>query len=148
MKVPGTYAEWVELLNVLNAGTDDEEALKAAKQGTIEWQAGVADRFSKKLVAVINNRMNLATDRFQTALNRGGGQERSIIEAMIALRKQMKFLSEAVDLPAIPEEIRNQYRQLVLEQADAIQKSLEDSASKDRGGKLLSIVRNNKVNAF
>ena len=37
---------------------------------------------------------------------------------------------------------------MILEQANNIQNSLENSASKDRSGKLSSIIRNNKVNSF
>ena len=66
----------------------------------------------------------------------------------MALRKEMGFLAKAISLPAIPAEDRTQYRRLVLEQADKIQKSLEDSARNDRTGKLASIVRNNRVNAL
>ena len=60
----------------------------------------------------------------------------------------MCFLSKAINLPAIPEKDRQQYHQLVISQANSMQTSLEDSAKKDRSGKLASIVRNNKVNAF
>lgn len=145
---PKTYSEWVAVFDMLKAKTDDTKVLAAMQAGTIEWQAGVAERFTNKLVDALNFRMNAATDKFQTEMTRAGGQERTIVQALIALRKELKFLSEAVDLPAIPEENREQYRQLVLGQADAIQNSLEDSAKRDRTGKLASIVRNNKVNAF
>ena len=145
---PTTYSEWVDILDVLKAKTDDEDVLYAMQNGTIEWQSGVAERFTKKLIDVINYRMNLASDKFQMEMSRSYGQERNIIQAIIALRKELLFLSKAINLPAIPEDTRQQYYQLVISQANSIQKSLEDSARKDRTGKLSSIVRNNKVNVF
>ena len=81
-------------------------------------------------------------------MSRSGGQEGAIVQALLALRKELSFLVKAIDLPVIPEKDRAQYCNLVREQADQIQTSLEDSAKKDRSGKLSSIVRNHKVNAF
>ena len=60
----------------------------------------------------------------------------------------MSFLLQAVNLPAIPEDERQYYLNLVVEQANAIQESLENSAKNDRSGKLSSMVRNHKVNSF
>ncbi len=148
IKPPHTYSEWVTLLDMLKSKEDDEAVLEAMLQGTIEWQTGVAERFAKKLIDVINFRMNAATDKFQKELNRAYGQERVIVQALLGLRKEMKFLTRAINLPAIPEKDRQQYVQLVRSQADSIQESLEDSAKKDRTGKLASIVRSHKVNAF
>ncbi len=145
---PNTYSEWIAVLNMLKEKTDDETVLYAILHGTIEWQSGVAERFSRKLIDVINFRMNAATDKFQREMRRAGGQERVIVQALLALRKELTFLSKAICVPAIPGKDRKQFCQLVLSQANSIQSSLEDSAKKDRSGKLLSIVRNNKVNAF
>lgn len=145
---PKNYAEWVVVLDMLKNKTDDEAVLDAMLKGSIEWQTGVAERFAKKLIDVINYRMNVASDKFQKDLSRANGQERTIVQALLALRKEMFFLSKAINLPVIPEKDRNQYYQLVISQANSMQNSLEDSAKKDRTGKLASIVRNNRVNAF
>lgn len=145
---PHTYAEWVAVLNMLKNKTDDQDVLYAMRNGTIEWQSGVAERFSKKLIDAINARMNGATDQFQKEMSRSRGQERAIVSALLALRKELYFLSQAINLPALPDKDRQNYYQLVISQANSIQSSLEDSAKKDRSGKLSSIVRNNKVNSF
>ena len=145
---PKTYFEWVAVLDMLKAKSDDEAVLSAMQKGTIEWQSGVAERFAKRLIDVINYRMNAASDKFQKEMTRSNGQERAIVQALLTLRKEMCFLSKAINLPAIPEKNRQQYHQLVISQANSMQTSLEDSAKKDRSGKLASIVRNNTVNAF
>lgn len=148
IKTPSVYSEWVEVLDMLKAKTDDAAVLQALQQGTIEWQSGVAERFTKKLTDTINARMNAATDKFQRDLNNAQGHEGLIVQALLALRKEMSFLSKSINLPAIPEKERTQYYQLVLKHADSIQASLEDSAKKERTGKLASIVRNHKVNTL
>lgn len=145
---PHTYAEWVNVLETLKAKTNDDEVLAAMKQGTIEWQSGVAERFSKKLADAVNSRMNAASDKFQRDLDRSNGEERVIVQSLLALRKELNFLLQVVDFPALPDKYRLQYRKLVLEQADQAQSSLEESAKRDRSGKLSSIVRNHRVNKF
>ena len=129
---PHTYSEWVTVLTVLKNKTDDEEVIKKMKAGTVEWQSGVAERFSKRLIDAVNTRMNAASDKFQIDLSRAHGQEGAIVQAILAL----------------PDKERQYYLNLVLEQANNMQKSLEDSAKHDRSGKLSSIVRNHKVNTF
>ena len=146
--VPHTYAEWVSVLDELKNKTDDEAVLEAMQKGTVEWQTGVAERFAQKLIDTINYRMNSATDKFQKELNRSFGQERNIVIALLSLRKELSFLAKAINLPALPEGDRTHYHQLVVDHANKIQKSLEDSAKADRTGKLASIIRNNRVNAL
>ena len=148
IKPPVTYSQWVELLDMLKEKTNDDAVLRAICQGTIEWQSGVAERFATKLTTVINARMNAATDKFQRDLNNARDNEGAIVQALLSLRKEMKFLAQAINLPAIPEKDRMQYHQLVVNQANSMQASLEESAKKDRTGKMSSIVRNHKVNAF
>lgn len=148
ISAPHTYSEWSSVLAVFKERSNDDEVLVAMKTGTLEWQSGVAERFSKKLIDAVNTRMNMATDRFQKEMNRSGGLESAIVQAILSLRKEMMFLADAINIPAIPDMERQQYQNLVLEQANNMQKSLEDSAKLDRSGKMSSIVRNHKVNSF
>ncbi len=127
--------------------TDDEEVLRAMQQGELVWQSGVAERFSKRLVEVVNRRMDMADKSFGCKTSRAGGNERVLVQALLDLRKEMKFLAEIMNLSVIPQDLRLQYVQLVKDQADRMQHSLEDSAKKtDRSGKLSSIVRSHPVN--
>jgi hypothetical protein len=148
IKPPTTYAEWIALLDLLKEKTADTDVLSAMKSGSLSWQAGVAERFSQKLINTINARMNVASDKFGKDISRGQGGEAALIQAILALRKEMAFLHSAVDLPVIPEKDRSKYCALVREQADTMQKSLEDSAKRDRTGKMSSLIRNHRVNGF
>ena len=148
IKAPHTYAEWVEVLTLLKNKSDDKEVLKAMKSGSLEWQSGVAERFSGKLIQAVNTRMDAAVKQFQTALSRAGGQGGDVERAILALRKEMAFLLQAVDLGVIPEDIRKEYIRMVREQADGMQKSLQESAKADKTGRLASIIRNHKVNSI
>ena len=148
MIAPHTYAEWTQVLDDLKAKKDDAAVLAAMQSGTIEWQSGVAERFSKRLIDAINHRMNAATDKFQRDMSYARGQDGAIVQALLGLRKELAFLAKAINLPVLPEKDRSHYLALVLDQANSIQKSLEDSAKNDRSGKMSSLVRNHRVNSF
>lgn len=145
---PHIYSEWASILDMFKSKANDEDVLKAMKSGTVEWQSGVAERFAKRLIDAVNFRMNAASDKFQKDLSRAGGSEGAVVQAILGLRKEMMFLAQAIDLPALPKQDRQHYVRLVYEQANAMQKSLEDSAKRDRSGKMSSIIRNHKVNSF
>lgn len=145
--IPQNYSDWVKILELLKNKSDDIEILNVMKAGKIEWQSGVAERFLKRLTDSVNFRLNNATDKFQKEISRSG-DEYNVVHSVINLRKELIFLSQVVDIPAIPEKQRTQLVSMVLEQANNIQNSLEESAKKDRSGKLSSIIRNNKVNSF
>ena len=148
MKAPESYAEWADVLAALASRRNDAEVLSAMQAGTLPWQSGVAERFARRLIDTVNGRMNAATDQFQKSMSRSRGQESLIVQAVLSLRKELQFLARVMDIPVIPEKDRRQYVQMVRNQADQMQKSLEDSARTDRTGKLGSIVRNHRVNAF
>lgn len=146
--VPHTYAEWVMVLDMLKKKQDDESALLAMQQGTLEWQPGVAERFTNRLIDVVDDRMKNASEKFQKELKNSFGQERVIVQSLLALRAEMKFLLKAVDLPAIPSNHRQQLQQLIIDKVNSMQTSLENSSKSDRSGKLRNIVRNNRVNSL
>ena len=145
MKTPMIYSEWVDILNILKNRTNDEEVLEVMKKGTIEWQSGVAERLTKRLINIVNERMQYAIDKYQSVKYY---DERGFIQSLLNLRKELKFLSEVLNIAIIPEKDREQYRDLVVNQANIIQNSLEESAKNDHSRKLLSIVKNHRVNNF
>ena len=108
----------------------------------------MAVRCGRKVFTETDRSMNAASDKFQKDLSRSHGQEGVIVQAILSLRKEMAFLANAIDLPALPDDERKHYLALVIEQADNMQKSLEDSAKNDRSGRMSSIVRNHRVNSF
>ena len=147
LNVPKTYPEWNQLLTKLKNKTDDREVLFAMQRGTLEWQSGVAERFTNKLVDAINSRMNDASDKFQKTMGRPGGDSQ-VIMALDGLRKEYYFLCQCVDLPCLPPDIKKQYIGLIVDQANKTQESLEDSARRDRTGRLRFLVKQHAVNNF
>ena len=148
MNVPKSYAEWVNLLVVLKEKKADVEVLEAMQQGKLVWQSGVAERFVKKFIEVLNFRINSATDRFQMEMKRAGSSENLIVHALLNLRREMQFLAKLSNLNVFPEEQRNAIGTMIEEQIAIMQKSLEDSAKGERTGKLFSIVKRNRLDSI
>ena len=62
------------------------------------------------------------------------------------LRRELQFILKAVDINAIPVKEKMELRNMIINQSNSIQESLEKSAESDRSGKLSIIIKNNKVN--
>ena len=103
---------------------------------------GVAERFLKRLVEAVNFRLNKATDNFQKSRQT---DENEIIQSLMQLRRELQFILKAVDINAIPVKEKMELRNMIINQSNSIQESLEKSAESDRTGKLSSIIKNNKV---
>ena len=141
-KAPKIYADWVKVFNILKSGEDDENILALMQEGIVVWQSGVAERFLKRLVEAVNFRLNKATDNFQKSRQT---DENEIIQSLMQLRRELQFILKAVDINAIPVKEQMELRNMIINQSNSIQESLEKSAESDRTGKLSSIIKNNKV---
>ena len=141
-KAPKIYADWVKVFNILKSGEDDENILALMQEGIVVWKSGVAERFLKRLVEAVNFRLNKATDNFQKSRQT---DENEIIQSLMQLRRELQFILKAVDINAIPVKEKMELRNMIINQSNSIQESLEKSAESDRTGKLSSIIKNNKV---
>ena len=141
-KAPKIYADWIKVFNVLKSGEDDEAILPLIQEGEIVWQSGVAERFLRKLVDTINFRLNKATDAFQRSHQT---DENEIVQSLMQLRRELQFMLKVVDINTIPVKEKTELRNMIINQSNSIQESLEKSAESDRSGKLSSIIKNNKV---
>lgn len=142
---PMTYAAWVTVLDRLAAGMEDEAVLHEMRAGSLAWQSGVAERFTQRFSDTVNVRINRASDHFSRAMGRASDAS-ATIGALLSLRRTLRFLRNVVDIPALPAETRGSFIALVQDAADRMQESLEDSAQRDRSGRMASIVRGHRVN--
>ena len=141
-KAPKIYADWIKVFDVLKSGEDDEAILPLMQEGEIVWQSGVAERFLRKLVDTVNFRLNKAIDSFQKSRQ---SDENEIVQSLMQLRRELQFMLRVVDINAVPVKEKMELRNMIINQSNSIQESLEKSAESDRTGKLSSIIKNNKV---
>ena len=141
-KAPKIYADWIKVFDILKSGEDDEAILPLMQEGEIVWQSGVAERFLRKLVDTVNFRLNKAIDNFQKSHQ---SDENEIVQSLMQLRRELQFMLKVVDINVIPVKEKMELRNMIINQSNSIQESLEKSSESDRSGKLSSIIKNNKV---
>ncbi len=149
MKNPTTYSEWMNCFDIAKEGTRDAEVLECVQKGVLVLSAGVAGRFATQLSDVVKFRIKKASDKFSRAMQICGGDLNLLSTALLSLRKEFKFLIKFVQLPVLPQNDIDILIKAIKEQADQMQKSLEETGSKnDRTGTLGSIIKRNRVNSL
>ena len=141
-KAPKIYADWIKVFDILKSGEDDEAVLPLMQEGEIVWQSGVAERFLRKLVDIVNFRLNKAIDNFQKSRQ---SDENEIVQSLMQLRRELQFILKVVDINTIPVKEKTELRNMIINQSNSIQESLEKSSESERICKLSSIIKNNKV---
>lgn len=144
MDEPKIYKEWVDLLDELADGKDDNSVLERMRKGTLHWQVGVAERFMNILLETINLRIECINKVLDGKLS-SYKNENELVEALLHTRKQYNYLKKIVTIPAIPEKQQNQLIEMIKKNRESVQNSLEKSATSDVSGKLASIIKNNKI---
>ena len=145
IRTPMNYSDWITLFDQLKNHENDEDVVATMERGSIPWQAGVAERFTSKMVEAVNKRLDDAADRFKRNMSHSSG-ENSLIQALNTMRKDLILLKRVVSVNAIPSDIRAKYVAMVTKYADEAQQSLEDSAKSDRTGKLRFLIRSHPIN--
>lgn len=148
MSIPQCYADWTKCFDEIKQGINDEATLSAMEKGTLSWSSGVAERFSAQLFEVINYRVDGASKRLQRNLDMARGNETAIVNALLGLKRELKFLKKITNLPAIPDDKRDYFSKQIIEYARNAQQSLENSAKNDRSGRFASLIKNNRVDSL
>jgi len=142
-----TYAEWLPLLERFRDG--DDSVLPAMQGATIEWTNVVAERWTARMAAAINARLENVSKKLQAALDGAAGDPFSVSRALLAARRALSPLRTVASLGCMPEDVRKHFSDEVTRFAAQTQESLESSAKRIRsdGGAMLKAVRDNPLTA-
>lgn len=142
---PRQYAEWAAALDRFAAG--DDASIDAMEQGTLEWTAVVAERFTQRLHDAFFSRLQDAQRRLGRHLDSARGDETRLAQALVGARHLLAPLARVARLVALPENVRTHLHGELTRLAENIQQSLEASARADRraGERLLAVVRRNPI---
>ncbi|MBQ7141021.1 MAG: hypothetical protein IJO32_05910 [Bacilli bacterium] len=147
MNVPTNYAEWINCFEFLKTSTRNNEYIEILKKGTIEMDENLLYKFIDNLDALVAHRLTVSIDKFIKLLESGVNDNNVFIMNLLDVRKEFNYLYKLCDLNVLPQENRDMFRKTIQEQADLMQKALEEKTlNADRTGLLRSQVRNNPVN--
>lgn len=147
-KAPHTYNEWMNCLDAFRDEKMENEALYAMMQGSIEWQSGVAERFTKSIFDLIEYKLNIMQNNFNNRISNPVKSNIEIERNLLYARREFKRLMMLSKIKVLPEELCQYIESYITKTADTMQNSLLDSAKRDRTGVILSLVRKNPVNKF
>jgi hypothetical protein len=141
---PTTYSEWSDCVEAFESGEQDDEVVLAMSRGTLNWNSGVAALFSERISGAFNTRLKRCADRMERDF-RSGGDETTIVRAMLDTRRTLTLLHRVATIPSFPEMLREHLTDEIRKYAERAQQSLEDTARHDRSGRLASLIRNNSL---
>ena len=135
MKSPTTYLEWMEVFDMAKTGQCDNEVLDAIAKGKLELSGGMATRFATQITGVIQHRLDIAQDKFSRKIQFSAGNIDVLVQSLLALRKDLKFLLKFAELPVLSENEQKVIMSMIKSQAANYQESLERTSEKtDRSG--------------
>ena len=145
MNGPCTYAEWVAALDRVRLVDEDEESISRLEAGRLEWSPGVAERATAALQAAIEACLRRNSDLLGRDLGRTRNSTDALVCALLAARRRFRFAVGLAQLPAFPDYVKESFVASVCESAARAQKSLEESAARDRTGEVARAIRNNPL---
>lgn len=142
---PGTYAEWLPLLDEFASG--DDSVITLMRSGSIVWSSVVAERLTVRVDAALNTRLSKLNSKLQKGLDRSAGDLFAVSRALLDARRELKVLHDFGALPCIPPSVQNHLQAQVVRFVSECQTQLERSASQIRhdGGRLLKVIRDNPL---
>lgn len=145
---PEEWQDWKELLSHFKYGEQTDCVIKAMKEGTLLWTPDNSELLIQELSTVATDYLCAAIDNFQRAILKSLFQEKKLILAADRLRNELRTLTEAMDLPVLPNDIRKKFQSDIQLQADNLQSSLKKEAAKDFTGKLKRLLDKYPINKF
>jgi hypothetical protein len=145
LKPPTSYSDGVTCFEILSKADRDEELLAIAAKGTVPWTQGIAERFAKRLMNAISERLQKAISQFAKDLQRASGEEYAVVQAILSIRRQIRYLLQFVKLPVFPEEISKTFTEEIEKNAQNIQDQILQEVKKDPDGRLIRVVQHTPI---
>lgn len=144
---PKNYAEWCKVFDEIDRweiGHSDINLDNVLAQGKMKWVSGVAERFTNRLLDLINSRFSKLNkfydDRCSKYLN-----SFEFSKTLISFRKELLFLMRLTEISFLPDDLKQKLQDNILEFAHNAQQDLEDGAKGDLSGEMQRIVLGNRI---
>lgn len=148
MSAPGSYSQWVDVLDCFEKGEQDEEVLRRMEWGSIGWTTGVTEKLAARMFEVLEIRLKRISKQMNEEFGRQTYSEASIIGAMLNARNRFALLGRFVSLPALSVELGEILSNTLQEYVKDTQTALENSAKNDHTGQLLLQIKHNSLIRF
>ncbi len=141
---PETYAEWSAWFERFEHGGEDDVLLGLAQGGKVNWTRGMANSFATRAAGTLHARMEIIRLMLQRHLEKSTDVN-DLGRAMVNARRAFAQLSRYATLSCWPDPLPAQLADMIRQTTASIQKSLLESATSDRTGRLAKILRDNPI---
>src|SRR5215212_11129456 len=104
-EIPHSYAAWLPLLDRFHEG--DDSVLALMQQGSIEWSAVVAERWTSQVSSALGKRLTMLSKQLQVGLDRSRGESFAVSGALLNARRSLHRLREFASIPCLPDNVRS-----------------------------------------
>ena len=142
-----TYFEWINSFDQLKNGTRNEELLNTLYKSTINLEGSILYRFIIHINDLIRTRLKNSLDSILYKLRTIYQDSNALSLEIINIKKELAFAKKIINLPVIPEENKNKFKETLQNFANEISETLEHSLSGiDTTGEIITMVKNSKIN--
>ena len=141
------YAQWSQVFDEIEnweIGHIDNKIMQSVQNGEIKWVSGTAERFTNRLINLINSRLNklnkFYNDRCSNTFDLFEFQK-----ILISFRKELIFLKSLANLNTLPDDLKQKLTGNIVKFAKEAQKKLEDSSKRNLSEELKMIVYSNRI---
>lgn len=147
VKIPTQYSEWCKCLEIFLQGDNDLEILSVMEKGTIEWKAGLAERFINKYTDTFNEKLKKIVDKLNKGLSYCNS-EADYVSVLSLTRKQLENIARFATLKVVPEQYQTDFLKAIENNATNIQESLIHSSKSDSSGMLTNIIKKHSLKNY
>lgn len=144
-----TYYEWICNLELLKEGPRDEVLLEKLYNSTIELEGNILYRFIKHINDVIRTRLKNNLDSLLLKIKNIYHDSNALSLEIINIKKELLFAKKIINLPVIPIENKNKFKETLQKFANEINDVLERSIEgMDSTGEAITMIKNSKINVL
>lgn len=142
-----TYFEWIANLEKIKTGPRNENLLINLYDKKIDLDGNILYRFIRHINDVVRTRLKNALDSILIKIHTIYNDTNAISLEVINIKKELSFCKKIIDLPVIPEENKQKFKETLQNFANEINDALEASVSGlDTTGEALMMIKNSKIN--
>lgn len=139
-----TYEEWLESIEEINKTSINMTVLEKMKNAEINMN--INEMLYPKLVSAIRNRFTNSINKIINSLDIVFSDKNYLDLELLNFKKELKFLDELTRLKQIPDEIKIDLFNTLVNESNNVYNILEKEANKiDYTGVYGSIIRNNRI---
>ena len=141
------YAQWTQVFDEIEnwgIGYSDIKIMQSVQNGEIKWVSGTAERFTNRLINLINSRFS-RLNKFYNDRCSNTFDSFEFQKILISFRKELIFLKSLANLKVLSDDIKQKLTENILKFARDAQKKLEEGAKKNLSEELKMIVYSNRI---